>query len=93
MKIIGQVIAGTLGFVLVWTHLAFSAQSLSNHNLLQDVTVDRKGGELLIQLKFKKPSVHYDELKFFKKSIQMDFPFAYANPAKRYIDTEDDRIQ
>jgi len=93
MKIIGQVVAGTLGFVLLWTNLAFSSQSLSNHNLLQNVTVDRKGGELLIQLKFKKPPAHFEELKFFKKSIQMDFPFAYVNPSKRYFDTGDDRIQ
>ena len=69
MKIIGQVVAGTLGFVLLWTHLAFSSQSLSNYNLLRDVTVDRKGGELLIQLKFKKPLLHFQGPKFFKKSI------------------------
>ncbi len=93
MKVIRQVAAGTLGFVLLWTHLAFSAQSLSNHNLLQDVTVDRKGGELHVQLKFKKPPVHFEDLKFFKKSIQMDFPFAYVTPSKRYFDTGDDRIQ
>jgi len=93
MKIIGQVVAGTLGFVLLWTHLAFSAQPLSSYNLLRDVTVDRKGGELLIQLKFKKPPVHFQGPKFFKKSIQMDFPFAYVNPSKRYFDTGDDRIR
>jgi flagellar protein FliO/FliZ len=93
MKITGQVVAGTIGFVLLWAHLAFSAQSLSNYNLLRDVTVDREGGELLIQLKFKKPPVHFEGLKFFKKSIQLDFPFAYVNPSKRYFDTRDDRIQ
>jgi flagellar biosynthetic protein FliO len=93
MKIIGQIVAGTLVFVLLWTNLAFSSQSLSNYNLLQNVKVDRKGGELLIQLQFKKPLDQYQELKFFKKSIQMDFPFAYVNPSKRYFDTKDDRIQ
>jgi len=93
MKIFGQIVAGTLGFVLLWTHLAFSSQPLSNYNLLRDVTVDRKGGELLIQLEFKKPPVHIQELKFFKKSIQMDFPLAYVNPSKRYFDTGDDRIR
>ena len=93
MRIISLVVAGTLGFVLLWTHLAFSAQSLSNHNLLQNVSVDRKGGELLIHLEFKKPPVHFQDLKFFKKSIQMDFPFAYVTPSKRYFDTGDDRIQ
>ena len=93
MKNIGQIVAGTLGFVLLWTHLAFSSQSLSNYNLLEDVTVDRKGGELLIQLKFKKPILHFQGPKFFKKSIQIDFPFAYVNPSKRYFDTGDDRVQ
>lgn len=93
MKIIGRIVAGTLGFILLWTSLAFSSQSLSNYNLLQDVAVDRKGGELRIQLKFKKPPVHFQELKFFEKSIQMDFPFAYVNPSKRYFDTGDDRVR
>lgn len=93
MKIVGQVAAGTLGFVLLWTHLAFSSQPLSSYNFLQDVTVDRRGGELLIQLKFRNPPVHFQGLKFFKKSIQMDFPFAYVHPSKRYFDTRDDRIR
>ena len=93
MKIIGPIVAGTLGFVLFWTHLAFSAQPLSSYNFLQDVTVDRKGGELLIQLKFKNPPVQFQGLKFFKKSIQMDFPFAYVHPSKRYFDIGDDRVR
>jgi flagellar biosynthetic protein FliO len=93
MKIIGQVVAGTLGFVLLWTHFAFSAQPLSSYNYLQDVTVDRKGGTLLIQLKFKNPPAHFQGPKFFKKSVQMDFPFAYVNPSKRYFDTGDNRVQ
>ena len=93
MKIVGSVIAGTLGFILFWTHLAFSSQPLSSYNLLRDVTVDRQGGELLIQLKFKNPPAHFQGPKFFKKSIQVDFPFAYVNPSKRYFDTGDDRVR
>jgi flagellar biosynthetic protein FliO len=93
MKTTGQVVAGTLGFILLWTHLAFSSQPLSSYNLLQGVTVDRMSGELRIQLKFKKPLVHFQAPKFFKKSIQMDFPFAYVNPSKRYFDTGDDRVR
>ena len=93
MKFVGSVIAGTLGFILFWTHLAFSSQPLSNYNLLRDVTVDRQGGELLIQLKFKNPPAHFQGPKFFKKSIQVDFPFAYVNPSKRYFDTGDDRVR
>ncbi|MEE8269922.1 MAG: flagellar biosynthetic protein FliO [Nitrospinaceae bacterium] len=93
MKIVGQVMTGTLGFVLLWTHLAFSSQPLSSYNFLQDVTVDRKDGELLIQLRFRKPPVHFQGPEFFKKSIQMDFPSAYVNPSKRYFDTGDDRVR
>jgi flagellar biosynthetic protein FliO len=93
MKIVCQVIAGTLGFVLLWTHLAFSSQPLSSYNLLRDVTVERKGEELLIQLKFRNPPAHFQGPKFFKKSIQFDFPLAYVNPSKRYFDTGDDRIR
>jgi len=93
MKIVGAVIAGTLGFILLWAHLAFSSQPLSNYNLLQNVTVDRKDGELLIQLKFKKPPTHFQGPKFFKKSIQVDFPLAYVNPSKRYFETGDDRVR
>jgi flagellar biosynthetic protein FliO len=93
MKNIGQIMAGTLGFVLLWTHLAFSSQPLSSYNLLRDVVVERKGDELLIQLKFRNPPVHFQGPKFFKKSIQIDFPLAYVNPSKRYFDTGDDRIR
>ena len=93
MRIVGQIMAGTLGFVMLWANLAFSSQSLSNYNLLQDVTVDRTGGELLIQLKFRNPPVHFQALKFFKKSLQIDFPFAYVNPSKRYFNTGDDRVR
>ena len=93
MKFVGSVIAGTLGFILFWTHLAFSSQPLSSYNLLRDVTVEREGGELLIQLKFKNPPAHFQGPKFFKKSIQVDFPLAYVNPSKRYFDTGDDRVR
>lgn len=93
MKIVGPLIAGTLGFVLLWTHLAFSSPSLSNYNLLRDVSVDRKGGELLIQVKFKNPPAQFKGPKFFKKSVQIDFPLAYVNPSKRYFDTGDERVR
>ena len=93
MKIVGAVMVGTLGFILLWAHLAFSSQPLSSYNLLQNVTVDRKGGELWIQLKFKNPPIHFQGPTFFKKSIQVDFPLAYVNPSKRYFATGDDRIR
>ena len=93
MKRIGRVAAGTLGFILIWTSLAVGAQPLSSYNFLRDISVDRKNGELLIQLKFKKPPVHFQGPDFFKKSIQMDFPSAYVNPSKQYFDTGDDEIR
>ena len=93
MKIISPVIAGTLGFILLWTHPAFSSQPLSSYNLLKDVVVERDGGELSIHLKFKNPPTHFQGPKFFKKSIQVDFPFAYVNPSKRYFETGDDRVR
>ena len=93
MKIVGPVVAGTLGFILLWTHIAFSAQPLSSYNLLRDVAVERRGGELWIQLEFKNPPVHFQGPKFFKKSIQVDLPLAYVNPSKRYFETGDDRVR
>ena len=93
MKIIGSVVSGILGFVMFWTHPAFASQSLVNFNLLQNVAVEREAGALLIQLKFKKKPGHYQGPKFFKKSIQIDFPLAYVNPSKRYFETGDDRIR
>ena len=93
MRFVGSVVAGTLGFILLWTFSAFSSPSLSSYNSLQGVTVDKKGGELLIQLKFKNPPVHFQGPKFFKKSIQIDFPLAYVNPSKRFFDTGDDRVR
>jgi len=68
------------------------AERLSSYNFLQDVSVDRTHGQLLIQLKFRKPPVHFQGPDFFKKSIQMDFPSAYIDPAKQYFDTGDDMV-
>ena len=93
MKRISRVAAGTLGFILIWTSLAVGAQPLSSYNFLRDVSVDRKNGELLIRLEFRKPLVHFQGPVFFKKSIQMDFPAAYVDPSKRYFDTGDDEIR
>ena len=89
MTRIAGVTAIALGCVMFWTGLAVGAEKLSSYNFLQDVSVDRTHGELLIQLKFRKPPVHFQGPDFFKKSIQMDFPFAYIDPAKQYFDTGD----
>jgi len=76
MTRIAGVAAASLGCVLFWSSLAVGAERLSSYNFLRDVSVDHQSGELLIQLNFRKPPVHYQGPDFFKKSIQMDFPFA-----------------
>ena len=93
MKQMGRVVTGTLGFVLLWASLALSTPQLSSYNFLRDVAVDHQAGELLIQLKFRKPPTDFLGPEFFKKSIQMDFPSAYVNPSKRYFDTGDERVR
>lgn len=93
MRKLGCIVAGTLGFIMVWVGLAPAAQPLSSYNFLQDVSVGRQGGDLQIQLKFRKPPAHFDGPQFFKKSIQMDFPQAYVSPSKQYFDTGDERVR
>jgi len=93
MTRIAGVAAACLGCVVFLTSLAVGAEKLSSYNFLQDVSVDRKSGELVIQLKFRKPPIHYQGPDFFKKSIQMDFPSAYVDPAKQYFDTGDETVQ
>ncbi len=90
---IAGVAAACLGCVVFWTSLAVGAERLSSYNFLRDVSVDRQSGELVIQLRFRKPPVLYQGPDFFKKSIQIDFPSTYVDPAKQYFDTGDDTVQ
>ena len=66
--------------------------NLSNMNRLENVETQFAEGELTIKFYFKKPLVHLRTPLFFEKSIQVDFPLAYSQPAKRFLKTGDSQI-
>ena len=66
--------------------------NLSNMNRLENVETQFTEDELTIKFYFKKPLVHLREPLFFEKSIQVDFPLAYSQPAKRFLKTGDSQI-
>ena len=66
--------------------------NLSNMNRLENVETQFTEDELTIKFYFKKPLVHLRGPLFFEKSIQVDFPLAYSQPAKRFLKTGDSQI-
>ena len=66
--------------------------NLSNMNRLENVETQFTDEELTIKFFFKKPLVHLRKPIFFEKSIQVDFPLAYSQPAKRFLKTGDSQI-
>ena len=66
--------------------------NLSNMNRLENVETQFAEDALTIKFYFKKPLVHLRTPLFFKKSIQVDFPLAYSQPAKRFLKTGDSQI-
>jgi len=66
--------------------------NLSNMNRLENVETEFTKDELTIKFYFKKSLVHLREPLFFEKSIQVDFPLAYSQPAKRFLKTGDSQI-
>jgi len=66
--------------------------NLSNMNRLENVETQFTEDELTIKFYFKKALVHLREPLFFEKSIQVDFPLAYSQPAKRFLKTGDSQI-
>ena len=66
--------------------------NLSNMNRLENVETQFTEDELTIKFYFKKSLVHLREPLFFEKSIQVDFPLAYSQPAKRFLKTGDSQI-
>jgi len=66
--------------------------SLSKMNRLDNVEIQSKEGKLLVRFYFKKPLVHLRQPIYFKKSIQVDFPLAYSQPAKQFLTTGDSQI-
>ena len=82
MKIFGRVVAGILGFILLWTHFAYSAQSLSNFNLLQDVTVDRKNRGALGPVEIQKAARSFSGTKVFQKVHPNRFSIGLCEPVQ-----------
>ena len=66
--------------------------SLKNMNLLKNVETQSTEDELKIKFYFKKPLVHLRQPLFLKKSIQVDFPLAYSQPAKQFLKTGDSQV-
>ena len=66
--------------------------NLSNMNLLEKVETRSTADELIIKFNFKKRLGHFKQPVFFEKSIQIDFPFAYSQPAKQFLKTGDSQI-
>jgi len=66
--------------------------NLSNMNRLENVETQSTEDELTIKFYFKTSLVHLREPLFFEKSIQVDFPLAYSQPAKRFLKTGDSQI-
>jgi flagellar protein FliO/FliZ len=66
--------------------------NLSNMNLLKNVETNSTEDELTIRFNFKNRLGKYNQPVFFKKSIEIDFPFVYAKPAKQFIKTGDQQI-
>ena len=87
---------GWIFFVSLFTVLSplslEAKDNLSNMNRLENVETQFTEDELTIKFHFKKSLVHLQETIFFEKSIQVDFPSAYSQPAKRFLKTGDSLI-
>ena len=66
--------------------------NLNDMNLLENVEIQSTANELIVKFNFKKRLGHYNQPVFFKKSIQLDFPFAYSQPAKQFLKTGNSKI-
>ena len=93
MRITIRLIWGILAGLVFFAGQAMGADRLSDYNLLRNVTTDLEGEEVLIRLEFKKTLGQYQEPVFYRKSIQIDFPFAYIDPSKRYFATGDETVR
>jgi flagellar biosynthetic protein FliO len=61
-------------------------------NRLENVEIESAADDLVVKFHFKKPLVHLRDPIFFDKSIQVDFPLAYSQPAKQFLKTDDSQI-
>jgi len=73
--------------------LALEAKvNLTNMNRLENVEIESAADDLVVKFHFKKHLVHLRDPIFFDKSIQVDFPLAYSQPAKQFLKTDDSQI-
>ena len=66
--------------------------NLTNMNRLENVEIESAADDLVVKFHFKKPLVHLRQPLFLKKSIQVDFPLAYSQPAKQFLKTGDSQV-
>ncbi|MCH8157248.1 MAG: flagellar biosynthetic protein FliO [Nitrospinae bacterium] len=65
---------------------------LSRMNLLESIVAQSSEDELVLKLNFRKALGKFQQPVFYEKSIQMDFPQAYIQPAKRFFYTGNSQI-
>jgi flagellar protein FliO/FliZ len=81
-----QLLVGIL--LLSLTTLAGASSKWDSLNLLKSVKTSKVDDGLIVRLEFEKPVSDYSEPEFFDKSVQIDFPFAFIKPAKKYYPAE-----
>jgi flagellar protein FliO/FliZ len=75
-------------FLFSLTTLAGASSKWDSLNLLKNVKTSKVDDGLIVRLEFEKPVGDYSEPEFFDKSVQVDFPFAFIKPAKKYYPAE-----
>jgi flagellar biogenesis protein FliO len=75
-------------FLFALTTLAGASSKWDSLNLLKNVKASKVDDGLIVRLEFEKPVSDYSEPEFFDKSVQIDFPFAFIKPAKKYYPAE-----
>jgi len=82
-----------ISLVTIFCPLGLEAKvGLKHMNLLEDVKTQLTEKEVTIKFNFKKPLVHLRKPLFLEKSIQVDFPLAYSQPAKQFLKTGDSEV-
>ncbi len=74
---------GTLIIILLTAFGAEAMVDLKGLNFLEDVVTETTETESFYNIEFTKPIKYFTGPTFFKKSIQLDFPDAYIDPAKQ----------
>lgn len=92
MKSICRLLILSLFLVHFGAVKAESRVDLSGMNYLENVTTRHQDGELVLRFEFKNPVGSYEAPVLFQKSIQIDVPNAYVEPAKRYFRTGDSQV-